>query len=271
VPPSPSAILVYQENDNDSGGSKFGGALLNALIFVGIILVATCVIVVLYKYRCLKAIYGWLIMSCVSLLGFFGGLTLWQILEINGLPIDWLSLAFIVWNFAVVGIIAIFWRAPLLMQQGYLVAVSALLAVNLTNLPEWTTWMILAAVAVYDLFAVLAPRGPLKVLVETSQERNEPIPGLVYNAESVKLGLGDFIFYSILVARGATIGDDTTVAACYIAILAGMCGTIMLLALVKKALPALPFSIGLGIIFYFLTRAVVVPYIGQFSTQQIYL
>ena len=86
-----------------------------------------------------------------------------------------------------------------------------------------------------------------------------------------RLGLGDFIFYSLLVARGATLGDDTTVAACYIAVLAGMCGTIMLLAIVKKALPALPFSIALGLIFFFLTRGVVVPYVKEFSTRQIYL
>jgi presenilin 1 len=102
--------------------------------------------------------------------------------------------------------VCVFWYAPAIMNQAYLIVVSALLAIFFTRLPEWTTWAILIAVAVYgmvhrereaqhckhqvdvatciwwvDLFAVLCPGGPLRVLVETAQERKEPIPALLYN------------------------------------------------------------------------------------------
>ena len=36
--------------------------------------------------------------------------------------------------------------------------------------------------ALYDLCAVLTPCGPLKLLVGLMQERNDPLPGLLYEA-----------------------------------------------------------------------------------------
>lgn len=48
------AMFAYSEDKSDSAGMKIGGALLNALIFVGMILVVTIGFVFLYKYRCMK-------------------------------------------------------------------------------------------------------------------------------------------------------------------------------------------------------------------------
>lgn len=263
------------------------GALGNAVVFVVLIVVVTVVFVILYKYRCMKLIYGWLIMSSGLMLLAFGSIIFYFMISAYNLPIDIFTFGIFMWNFSVVGVVAVFFHGPQRVNQGYLIFISAFLAIFFTRLPEWTTWAILAAVAVYDLFAVLCPKGPLKVLVDLAQERQEPIPALLYNGSvfnlsitadaaedsvdlehlaktgasgSVKLGLGDFVFYSVLVGRAAMF-DWLTVFTCFVAIITGLFWTLLLLAVWKQALPALPLSIALAITFYILSRLFLLPFV----------
>ena len=93
-------------------------------------------------------------------------------------------------------------------------------------------------------------------------------PGLEFN-DSIKLGLGDFIFYSVLVGRAAMY-DMLTVFASYLGIVAGVVSTLLLLALFRKALPALPISIFLGVIFYFVARLVLEPVVLPMTLSLVY-
>jgi presenilin 1 len=144
----------------------------------------TVLLVLLYKYRCMKIIYGYLVFSVFSLLFFTGGVLLGNLILRFEIVIDWPSFVFLLANFAALGSFAVFFTAPSIVKQGMLVCISVIMAWSLSKLPEWSNWTILIALAVYDLFAVLSPCGPLKALVEMSQSRNEPIPGLVYEADA---------------------------------------------------------------------------------------
>lgn len=77
---------------------------------------------------------------------------------------------------------------------------------------------------------------------------------------SIRLGLGDFIFYSVLVAKAAQY-SFAAFAACTLVILAGLGGTLVLLSVYHHALPALPISIFMGIVFYVLTRWFIEPWV----------
>lgn len=68
-------VLAYgfNESPTDSTGSRLWHSLLNALGFVVMIVITTFIFVLLYKYRCLKVLFGWLMGSTGMLLGLFGG------------------------------------------------------------------------------------------------------------------------------------------------------------------------------------------------------
>lgn len=438
------AQMMFTDQSVDTG-TRVWQSFVNALIMLCLIVVMTTVLILLYKFRCYATIHGWLILSSLILLFMFAIMYIAEILKVYNIPMDAFTLAIFIWNFGVVGMICIHWKGPLLLQQAYLITISALLAlVFIRSLPDWTTWTVLGIVSIWDLVAVLCPRGPLRILVETAQERNEAIfPALIYSstmvwevfatsivtsvpsismadqnntrpAESsesgkrrgkrnpnkqsssnqpqasssfstspdnrrqkrtangqnlrspskrnqhpveihyedgaqppevafvqpnltstnsaetatnndlngpvrsirnvrqlpegtpisqarvaneanatehsiefqpndsradhsmeeergVKLGLGDFIFFSLLVGKASSYGDWTITLSCYVAILVGLCLTLSLLAVFRKALPALPISIAFGLSAFFLSYVFVVPFSERLASDQIFI
>jgi len=453
---------AYEAFDNTAGGNAttaetVGISVVNALIIVCAIGAMTFVIVLLYKYRCMMILLGYMMFSSFLLLGILGGVIFDVAVNVYALDIDQFSFYFTLWNFAAVGIGAIFWQKgiPMYITQGYLIVTSVILAWQLSHFDEWTSWTLLIMLALYDLCAVLTPCGPLKALVQLMQREDAPdMPGLLYEAElprearrprtgsrrtaarntevntsvespspasteapvaatddqtqptdaesnlgppptgmlplaiaklyklpltepveprrrnsftpllesdeanapsatpsndnlaqqyslsqlvtdvevifprgggyinrtrngnggvryvvkdrhgetkrtlfvdpetgrvmeerprsddeedddhknnnSIKLGLGDFIFYSVLVSKAVQY-SFTTFAACMLVVLAGLGGTLILLAVYRHALPALPISIFLGVVFYVLTRLMIEPWIESIFQSPLYV
>ncbi|KAL8160900.1 hypothetical protein V2J09_012389 [Rumex salicifolius] len=368
-----AANLVYNESPSDSTSQKLEGALLNAAVFVILIAAVTFLLVVLYYYNFTGFLKHYMRLSAFFILATMGGSIFLSLISHFSLPFDAITCFISLFNFTVVGVISVFAGAgvPIVLTQTYTVVLGIVTAAWFTQLPEWTTWTLLVALALYDLVAVLAPGGPLKLLVELSQSRDDDLPALVYEARptvshggsgsggrrsnnlgfvvggvsdngsvelqaisspssnsnqiqsevednrlreedlaaetsplvpnsrdrererleseiaiveedsspsvemlgiggddpdeiatnrGIKLGLGDFVFYSVLVGRAA-LYDLMTVYACYLAIICGLGCTLILLSVYRRALPALPISIALGILFYFLTRLLMEPFV----------
>lgn len=429
-----AATLVYMEKSSDSTVHKFEGALMNALVFVLIITGVTFLFVLLYYYRCIRFLKGYMCASTFLVLAYMGGSVFVLIIQAWSIPVDAISFSIFLFNFTVVGVLSIFAAGmPIVITQFYMVVLGIFVAYWFTMLPEWTTWVLLVALAVYDLVAVLAPGGPLNLLVDLATRRGEELPALIYESrpavhasapyllsddsdvdfpserdqafrrqvttdtlmlstvelqpqnfrlqstvevsntltrlgestnlqdgisrtfsgtyslgqdssissedrfdheiltvprteaslplevtptretsnpndvsieettplvnrtfgsdgpreefeiadaraeerdgrvtistsQGIKLGLGDFVFYSVLVGRAAMY-DLMTVYACYLAIISGLGCTLGLLAVCKRALPALPISISLGVVFYFLARLLMEPLVVGLSTK----
>ena len=62
--------------DSPDTGTKVWNAVANSAILLGVIVVMTVFLILLYKYRCYKIIHGWLIMSSLMLLFIFAYLYL---------------------------------------------------------------------------------------------------------------------------------------------------------------------------------------------------
>eukprot|EP00887_Chlorella_sp_A99_P001007 scaffold5.g1007.t1 len=420
------ASSYYTENEGDSAGQKLSGSIINALIFVGVVAVMTFVLVLLFKYGYVRVIYAYMGFAGFAIFFVLTGIISLELLQKWDVGLDLISFSYILWNFAVVGAVTLFFfPAPLLVKQAYLIVTGVTTAFVFTWIPEWTTWVLLVAMAIYDVLAVLVPGGPLRVLVETAQERDEVIPALVYEArpsrrdlvpprerggdpgassddgssrqlvsaeaelqpapadqqqltrqrssflrhdspgiagtpggaaedqdtpligglpaerssdaramgaapldlevqqgggrdpwsrpwsappralerggdagvqlsastpeqqaqlaahpddasvfglpEAIKLGLGEPAAQGRLVLVGrAAMYDFLTVFSCYLAIIAGLGATLLLLALARKALPALPISIALAVAFYFISRFVMEPVILPMTLELVY-
>ena len=384
-----SALKVYDLSDDDyytddeeqdSNSEKLGKSFINAIVIVCVLALVTFVLVFCYWMRCMKFLLGYMIFSSGILLGLLGGLIWFTALLRWDIAMDAITFYSVLYNFSIVGVIAIFYQKgiPMTATQAYLVCTSVILAWNFARFDEWTCWALLIMLAMYDLCAVLTPCGPLKMLVGLMQEREDPLPGLLYEAHlpaapsqqrelqelqqqnqhqqrenqvqipaptslgvglaglvsimaelegnkgkssdsdnesdnhsrnssvdggsshgllndsndlvesapqkkkrktqsskkasepsSIKLGLGDFVFYSVLVSRAAMHGFSTCIA-CALVIMGGLGLTLVLLAVFQKALPALPVSIFLGVLFYLCTRVLIVPLLEESSSLPIY-
>ncbi|KAJ8906051.1 hypothetical protein NDN08_002551 [Rhodosorus marinus] len=297
-------------------------ALIASFVFFTVL--STYCLVRLYARGRSNLIRYWMALSVALTLGEAGGRTLllWFQTHRFLMYADAITFHFVLWNFTVGGVVAVFYHAPRFVNQGYLIVISAIVSNVIAGVAGWTIWIILIAFVVWDLYAVLSPSGPLRQIVEIAKSRKEKLPALVYDTSPyretprapkpvtpaqaassrtvaadasdseassliaiepepstdeiipeeteeeaaeerrhLQLGLGDFIFYSILVIRSSIAGVVPVVVS-FTAILAGLIVTLMIALRGRKPLPALPVSILLGVVSHFLSVVLVNPLVA---------
>ena len=195
----PKIMVVYHDVAGDDNATRLAHALANSLAVILVLVPATLLIVCLYWLNWMRPLYGFLMWTCATMLGTLGGGFAQPLrdgssvgvglgvnaLMVWGAHVDAFSWYLLVWNFAIVGVLAIFWQKGLSprVAQACLVYGAVAMAYNLDRtFPQWTAWALLVALCFYDLAAVLCAYGPLNLLVGLVQKERRPLPGLLYEA-----------------------------------------------------------------------------------------
>ena len=104
---------------NDSNTVKLGKSMINALVIVCAMALMTFVIVFLYWARCMQFIQVYMIFSSFMLLCFMGGVFFYTVICQLEIPLDWITFFIILYNFSVVGVIAIFFQKGIRWRRSY--------------------------------------------------------------------------------------------------------------------------------------------------------
>lgn len=288
-----------------------------ALIIIGVIALATCLLVLFVYYNCLRFLYIYLFITLICVFSLLNISILSMIIVQLNSSIDWLTIVFYVYNILSIAIISMFWFSPDVIKQIVTIYQCIIMILYVLKIaPEWIAWALLPLLALWDMIAVLLPFGPLYLLINLFQKRKLELPPMMiyttglwfqnqnrnahhrrrktlrfpsegcsslnilfpsntlfhhvpkeYNTNASSnnplpkrrpirksmLGLGDFIFYSILLAKTVFTSHCNLFAIIivYLCIIMGMLGTTLILVVLHRPLPALPISLLIGLAVFF--------------------
>jgi presenilin-like A22 family membrane protease len=256
-PQQPATIPVTPLPQNTASGS-FG----NAFYFVILVAVAATVFYLLLKRRSRRIIKGLIVvaMTTASLL-----LSLVYLAAVftylpSSYGILWIPLSIAItaaFDYAVFRLGSIARNVAVIGMGG---ALGIFFGFEITL---WTAVLILVFLAVYDIFAVY--RGPVGKIAQSSGGL-EDLQGLSYDFRDIQMGLGDLVFYSMLVGTMFFTYINSApypfgLLPCLISIVGIMAGSIITFFILehKGIFPGLPFPIMLGLAGGLIVGLVILP------------
>ena len=293
-----------------------------ALIIIGILALATCLLVIFVYCGCMRLLYVYLFVTVLCVFSLLNISIFSMIIAQLNAPIDWITVTLYVYNSLTVALLSMFWVSPNVIKQSVTIYQCVIMILYVLKIaPEWIAWALLPLLAVWDMIAVLLPFGPLYLLISLFQKRKLEVPSMMIyttglwlrdtntnalvektsfalfspwslmnlifiskptleylsepetttdeteylnrssNRSSTTkrrtrksmLGLGDFIFYSILLAKTVFTSECNLFAIIivYLSIVMGMLATTIILVMIHRPLPALPFSLLIGLAIFF--------------------
>ena len=241
IPQQSMVVPITPLPQNTTSGS-FG----NAFYFVILVAISATIFYILLKRRSKKIIKGLIIaaLTAASLL-----LSLVYLSAVFAyLPADWgilvIPLSIVI---AILFDLAIF-RFGSIPQNVAVIGIGGALGVFFGfEINLWTAVLILAFLAVYDVFAVY--RGPVGKIAQSSGL--DELQGLSFSFKDIQMGLGDLVFYSMLIGVMffSFIGSPWGLLPCIVSIVGIMAGSIITFFMLEKRgiFPGLPFPIMLGL------------------------
>ncbi|TXT67472.1 MAG: Presenilin [Promethearchaeota archaeon] len=252
--------------------------LLNGLIFTVVAVASAFVIIFIVKRKginVLKYIFGLSIGFLIILQSLFFGEIILYLIFVSIQPFENIQVIYnIVYYSMLVGIIviSIFMMYKYFSTESLIIKNSVVLYVGLLTgallgimMPLWTTIAILIGISLWDIFAVLYKKGPIKQMIDlasgiSDEEIEEKIKSgeIDYDTSKLELGIGDLVFYSMLTSASLILtGNLIIVLLTTLAIVIGTGITIQGLKR-NKILPGLPISIFLGLGTFLISWAVLV-------------
>ncbi len=235
-----SSITRYQVTPFPEGV----GSLVNAIYFVILAGVGATLLYLLVKrkkLRIISIITGFAITLAILLLSIVYLSALLSLLAISSTTALILTLA-VATSATVLADLAIFKVQGRISNAVILLLGGGLGAFLGVSIPLYSAMLILAFLAIYDIYAVY--RGPVGKI---AQQGLDELRGLSFSFRDFQMGLGDLTFYSMLTGL---VLETAGPIFCAVSTLGIVAGVLLVLKMLEKRgmFPGLPFPVFLGLL-----------------------